>query len=64
MAHIDYNLLYRWFVGLGMDEEGGISANRDRLLSEAVARLFFRKVLALAEWQGLVSDEHFRWTVR
>ncbi len=35
------------------------SANRDRLLNEAVARLFFRKVLALAEWQGLVSDEHF-----
>ena len=34
-------------------------AHRDRLLNEAVARLFFRKVLALAEWQGLVSDEHF-----
>ncbi|MDA8416632.1 MAG: IS5 family transposase [Betaproteobacteria bacterium] len=63
VAHIDYNLLYRWFVGLEMDEEvwnhSTFSANRDRLLNEAVARLFFRKVLALAEWQGLVSDEHF-----
>ena len=63
VAHIDYNLLYRWFVGLGMNEEvwnhSTFSANRDRLLNEAVARLFFRKVLALAEWQGLVSDEHF-----
>ncbi len=63
VAHIDYNLLYRWFVGLGMNEEvwnhSTFSANRDRLLNEAVARLFFRKVLALAEWQGLVSDKHF-----
>ena len=63
VAHIDYNLLYRWFVGLGMDEEvwdhSTFSANRDRLLNETVARMFFRRVLALAEWQGLVSDEHF-----
>ncbi len=35
------------------------SANRDRLLNEAIARLFFARVLVLAEWQGLVSDEHF-----
>jgi len=63
--HIDYNLLYRWFVGLGMDEavwnHSTFSANRDRLLNEAMARSFFARVLILAEWQGLVSDEHFRW---
>ncbi len=63
MAHIDYNLLYHWFVRLGMDEEGWdhpkFSANRDRLLNETVARSFFRKVLAVAEWQGLVSVDHF-----
>ncbi len=61
--HIDYNLLYRWFVGLGMDEtvwsHSTFSANRDRLLNETIARSFFAKVLTLAEWQGLVSDEHF-----
>ena len=61
--HIDYNLLYRWFVGLGMDEavwnHSTFSANRDRLLNEAIARSFFARVLILAEWQGLVSDEHF-----
>ena len=60
---IDYNLLYRWFVGLGMDEavwnHSTFSANRDRLLNETIARSFFAKVLGLAEWRGLVSDEHF-----
>ena len=35
------------------------SANRDRLLNETIARSFFAKVLGLAEWRGLVSDEHF-----
>ncbi len=63
VSHIDFNLLYRWFVGLGMDEavwnHSTFSANRDRLLNETIARSFFAKVLALAEWQGLVSDEHF-----
>jgi transposase len=63
VSHIDYNLLYRWFVGLGMDEavwnHSTFSANRDRLLNETIARSFFAKVLALAEWQGLISDEHF-----
>lgn len=63
VQHIDDNPLYRWFVGLGMDEavwnHSTFSANRDRLLNETVARSFFAKVLGLAEWQGLVSDEHF-----
>lgn len=60
---LDYNLLFRWFVGLGIDDavwdRTVFCANRDRLLSEALAREFFQRVLAIAEWQGLVSDEHF-----
>jgi transposase len=60
---LDYNLLFRWFVGLGMDDavwdRTVFSINRDRLLGTDVARQFFRRVLHLAEWQGFVSDEHF-----
>lgn len=63
VQHIEYNLLYRWFVGLDMDDpvwdHSTFTKNRDRLLNEAVARAFFGKVLDLAEWQGLVSSEHF-----
>ena len=63
VEHIDYNLLYRWFVGLTLDEtpwdHSTFSANRDRLLNERITRLFFDRVLALAEWKELVSDEHF-----
>lgn len=63
VQHIDFNLLYRWFVGLNMDDavwdHSTFSAHRDRLLNEKVARAFFAKVLALAEWQDGVSDEHF-----
>lgn len=63
VQHIDDNLLYRWFVGLDMDDVIGdrsvFTKNRDRLLNETVARSFFGRVLGLAEWQGLVSSEHF-----
>lgn len=63
VEHLDYNLLYRWFVGLTMDDEiwdhSTFSANRDRLLNERMSRLFFERVLVLAEWKNLVSDEHF-----
>lgn len=63
VQHIDFNLLYRWFVGLNMDDavwdHSTFSANRDRLLNEEIARAFFAKILVLAEWQDLVSDEHF-----
>jgi transposase len=63
VQHIEYNLLYRWFVGLDLDEavwdHSTFAKNRDRLLNEAVARSFFGKVLDLGEWQGLVSCEHF-----
>lgn len=63
VEHIEFNLLYRWFVGLSMDDtvwdHSTFSANRDRLLNETLARTFFSRVLRLAEWQALVSDEHF-----
>jgi transposase len=63
VQHIEYNLLYRWFVGVDMDEavwdHSIFTKNRERLLNEAVSRAFFRKVLELAEWRGLVSSEHF-----
>jgi transposase/IS5 family transposase len=63
VQHLDFNLLYRWFVGLTLDEavwdHSSFSANRDRLLNEHIARLFFDRVLCFAEWQNLVSDEHF-----
>jgi transposase len=63
VEQLDYNLLYRWFVGLGMDDpvwdRTVFTANRDRLLCEGSAQDFFERVRAIAEWQGLVSDEHF-----
>src|SRR5919106_3223771 len=61
MEQLDYNLLFRWFVGMDMDEPiwdpTVFSKNRDRLLNQEVARSFFRRVVARA--QGLMSDEHF-----
>ena len=63
VQQIDFNLLYRWFVGLTLDGEvwdhSTFSANRERLLNERITRSFFERVLALAEWQQLLSDEHF-----
>jgi IS5 family transposase len=60
---IDYNLLYRWFVGLDRDaavwDHSTFGANRDRLLNERITRVFLERVLALAEWRDLLSDEHF-----
>jgi transposase len=50
MEQLDYNLLFRWFVGLGMDEavwnHAVFSKNRERLLNQDVARSFFTRVLA------------------
>ena len=60
---LDYNLLFRWFVGLSMDDavwdHSTFSKNRDRLLESDIARGFFDAVLAQAERKGLTSDEHF-----
>jgi len=61
MEQLDYNLLFRWFVGLAMDEpvwnHAVFSKNRERLLNEEIAEAFFRRVLKLA--QPYLSDEHF-----
>lgn len=63
MEQLDYNLLFRWFVGLDIDDpvwdRTVFCANRDRLLSEGAAREFFDRVLAIVEWQDLASTEHF-----
>lgn len=63
MEQLDYNLLFRWFVGLNMDEPVWdatvFSKNRDRLLEADVAKLLFQLVLEEAEALELVSDEHF-----
>lgn len=61
MEQLDYNLLFRWFVGLEIDEpvwnHAVFSKNRDRLLNQEVAQQFFARVKAKA--QDLMSDEHF-----
>jgi transposase len=61
MEQMHYNLLFRWFVGLEMDEpvwnHAVFSKNRERLLNQEVAQEFFRRVLAKAEPH--LSDEHF-----
>lgn len=63
MEQLDYNLLFRWFVGLGVDDpvwdRSVFCANRDRLLEETLLRKFFDHVLLLADFAGLASDEHF-----
>jgi transposase len=61
VEQIDYNLLYRWFVGLGMDDavwnHAVFSKNRDRLLTSDVAQQFFAEVNKQAK--KFMSDEHF-----
>jgi transposase len=63
MEQLEYNLLFRWFVGLNMDESVWVatvySKNRDRLLNGDVAEQFFAKVLEQAGKHDLLSDEHF-----
>jgi transposase len=60
---LDYNLLFRWFVGLTPDEAVWgptvFTKNRDRLLAGEVAQAFFEQVLARARGQQLLSSEHF-----
>src|SRR5579859_1618113 len=63
MEQLEYNLLFRWFVGLTMDDPVWdptvFTKNRDRLLAGDVANAFFRAVRAEAEARHLISDEHF-----
>jgi transposase len=61
MEQLDYNLLFRWFVGMEMDEPiwnpTVFTKNRDRLLNQDIARSFFRRVVDRAT--EVMSDEHF-----
>ena len=63
MEEMDYNLLFRWFVGLNADDEVWdatvFSKNRDRLLEADVAKEFLARVVAQARAKDLTSDEHF-----
>ena len=63
MEQLDYNLLFRWFVGLGIDDAVWVptvfSKNRDRLLDADVAAKFMEQLLAHKEVRMLLSDEHF-----
>jgi transposase len=63
MEQLHYNLLFRWFVGLSMDEPvwdaTTFTKNRDRLLAGAIATAFFHEVLAEAKAARLLSDDHF-----
>lgn len=63
MEQLGYNLLFRWFVGLNMDEAVWVptvfSKNRNRLLESDIAEKFFQQVLDQARAGDLLSDEHF-----
>jgi transposase len=63
MEQLDYNMLFRWFVGLGMDDAvwspTTFTKNRDRLLDGDIASAFFEAVLLHADTERLLSDEHF-----
>ena len=63
MEQLDYNLLFRWFVGLSMDapvwDATVFTKNRDRLLAGEIAAKFMAAVLNQARLRKLLSDEHF-----
>jgi len=63
VERLEFDLLFRWFVGLSVDEKvfdaSTFSKNRDRLLTHAVAQGFLSSLLGLPEVKGLLSAEHF-----
>ena len=63
VEEIDYSMLFRWFVGMNLDEPVWdvtvFTKNRNRLLEGDVAREFLCEVIAQAQFKGLTSDEHF-----
>jgi transposase len=63
VERIEFDLLFRWFVGLSIDEKvfdaSTFSKNRDRLLTHEVAQGFLSSLLGLPEVKGLLSAEHF-----
>ncbi|MBX9825215.1 MAG: IS5 family transposase [Xanthobacteraceae bacterium] len=63
MERIEFDLLFRWFVGLGVDEavwdHSSFSTNRDRLLDGEIAAKFLRAILAQPKVKRLISSDHF-----
>ncbi len=63
MEKLHYNLLFRWLVGLSMDDpvwdHSTFSKNRDRLLDSEIATGFFQSIRDQARQKNLMSDEHF-----
>ncbi len=63
MERLEFDLLFRWFVGIGIDEPAWdhsvFSKNRDRLLAGEIAAKFLAAVLAQARVKKLLSTEHF-----
>jgi transposase len=63
MEQLDYNLLFRWFVGLNIDDpvwdHSTFSFNRERLFDEEVAQQFFDNTVLVAQLKQLTSNEHF-----
>lgn len=63
VEQLEYNLLFRWFVGLSMDDKiwdaTSFSKNRDRFLEGEIATSFFDAILEQASAKGLLSKEHF-----
>jgi len=63
IEQLEYNLLFRWFVGLGMDDTvwhaTTFTKNRDRMVEGGVAEAFFAAVVRQADTRGLLSREHF-----
>ena len=66
IEQLQYNLLFRWFVAMEMDEavwnHAVFSKNRERLLNEEIAEEFFRRVIERPK--PFMSDEHLRWMER
>jgi transposase len=60
---LDYNILFRWFLGMNLEEKSfdatSFTKNRDRLLAQDVAGRFLHAVVTQAQEAGLLSDEHF-----
>src|ERR1700687_2459235 len=63
MEQLDYNMLFRWFVGLNMDDPiwdvTVFTKNRERLLDGDIAESFFQALLKQGRERNLLSDEHF-----
>ena len=66
---LEYNLLFRWFVGLSIDESvwdhSTFTKNRERLIEAKVARKLLRRIVRRAKAERLLSNEHFqrRWDI-